>query len=496
MKNISKLLQKSNLTPRERIMLMIKNDIHRAKTGEGILSETDVHAVSGSWKPEKNYEVKEYNKYWKTWDLFVKLEMEMQSVFLGTLLRLQDLEKVLIVYFFDQDIAKRKALFPNKMSDEDKKLVTETILDYTGLEYDRFIHTQTFLSIPESLQKDMESLHPEVRRDHSYFDEEEELSRILKNKKKLSRKDIDKLAALFTGTISWKRVEAMESRGFKLANIVFNGYFAGYDMLNFAYKLAEKFDIEFEDENDLRKKVSELPKLRNEIEIIIREAIEDGLFTDEYTPLCNSETFVTHEGKTKLKHKIIMSRWLKAKEKMTVEIQQHIDNGDLVIEEKTTSIFSISETTKIITGTSIYHFDDSHTFVQDYKKQVEILSYYGYMILAVHKNDVSETYGQLLAFKDVIQKMSDIVGEEVSPSGDTHINGVNEKIDQMNNLLIGIRDKMSEAVYMNTEVDFSIDMYFKEFIIDYSDAVPILKNGIEHFDKKAQEFLGNEWKQK
>jgi len=495
MKKIHKIIEKSNLTPRERIMMMIKNDIHRAHTGEGILSDADIQAISGSWRAENNYQVKEYNKYWKVWDLFVKLEMEMQSVFLATLLRLQDLEKVLIVYFFDKDIAKRKALYSHEMTNEEQQLITDTILDHTGLEYDKFIHTQAFLSLPESLQKDMESLHPEVRRDHSYFEEEEQLSRILKNKKKLSDKDIKELTALFTGTISWKRVQAMEERGFKLANIVFSGYFAGYDMLNFAYKLAGKFDIEFADVSDLRKEVSELPNLRIEIETIIREAIEDGLFIDEYTPLCNSETYVTHEGKTKLKHSIIMSRWLKAKEKVTAEIQQHIDNGDLVIEEKTTSIFSIPETTKIITGTSLYHFDDSHTFVQDYKKQVEILNYYGFMLLAVHNNDVSEPYGQILAFKEVIKKLSNIVGEEVSPSGERHQSEVDEKIQHLNNMLIGIRDRMSEAVYMNTEVDFSIDMFFKEFAVDYSDALPVYAGGLEYVNSKAQELLGSEWKQ-
>lgn len=495
MKKISKILQKSNLKPHERIMLMIKNDIHRAHHGEGILSDTDIQAISGSWKAKDNYEVKEYNKYWKVWDLFVKLEMEMQSVFLSTLLRLQDLEKVLILYFFDQDIPKRKALFPNKMSDEEQRIITDTILEHTGLDYDKFIHTQTFLFLPESLQKDMESLHPEVRRDHTYFEEEEQLARILKNKKELSNKDIDELTDLFTGTISWKRVQAMEERGFKLSNIVFNGYFAGYDMFNFAYKLADKHNIDFEDPKDLREKVSALPDLRIEIETIIREAIEDGLFINEYTPLCNNDSYETFQGKTKLKHKTIMSRWLKAKEQVIAEIQEYIDNGDLVIEEKTTSIFSIEETRKIITGTSLSTFDESQSFVQDYKKQVEILSYYGFMMLAVYNNDVSESYGQLLAFRDVIKKLSRIVGEEVYPSEEGHLSEVNEKIQHLNTMLISIRDRIGDAVYMNTDVDFSIEMFFENFTVDYSETEPLYINGLEYLDTKAKGLLGSEWEQ-
>jgi|GEM_PF-2005176 len=117
------------------------------------------------------------------------------------------------------------------------------------------------------------------------------------------------------------------------------------------------------------------------------------------------------------------------------------------------------------------------------------------MLLAVHNNDVSEPYGQILAFKEVIKKLSNIVGEEVSPSGERHQSEVDEKIQHLNNMLIGIRDRMSEAVYMNTEVDFSIDMFFKEFAVDYSDALPVYAGGLEYVNSKAQELLGSEWKQ-
>ena len=64
MKNLSKLLLKSNLTPKERVMALIKNDIHRDKTGEHILSESDVYALSDSWSPKTSAEAESYNKYW------------------------------------------------------------------------------------------------------------------------------------------------------------------------------------------------------------------------------------------------------------------------------------------------------------------------------------------------------------------------------------------------------------------------------------------------
>ena len=494
MKNISKILQKSNLTARERVMLMIKNDIHFFKTDKDILSETDKESLFGTgYRPQNNHEVKEYNKYLRIWNDFRKLEMELQSVFLTTLLSLQDLEKILLIYLFDRDISKHKNFLAGTLSDKEKKLALTQILESTGIEYNKLIHVQTFLSIPEDLQKDMILLHAEVKHDSSYFDEEEKLAHILKGKKKLSKKDIDDLTYIFTNILSWERVAFMESKGFDIGSIAFSGYFAGYAMINFAYKLAEKHHISFKDEEDLTKKVSKIKNLRKEYEIIIRESIENGLFFDEYVPMCNSKTYETYEGKTKKKHNKILELWLEAKQKTIIDVQKYIDSGDLVIEEQSKTIFNEEEKNKIITGTSLYYFDDSFHFVADYIKQVDILMMYGFLISILKQKDISIIYGQLLSFKKVTDKLSKIVGEEVSSSGDNYIKEVNEKINQMNTMLVHIQDKMYETVYMKTSPDFFIDIHFKLFKIDYSEIKPVMIHGLEYFDGMAEKLLGAEW---
>lgn len=493
MKKISKLLQKSNLTPRERIMIMIRDHIHRIKTGEGVLSKADAYSVSQGWKPTENHEVKEYNKYFHMWDMFIYLEIDMQTVYFNILLDIAEIEKIFMMYYFNSDKSKLITAFEHQLSDEEQHEARTYILNQTGLEYDTVVHRLAFHSIPQSLKDDMISLHPEVAHDSSYFDEEEKIGNIIQGKKKISEKDKNDLANLFIDTLSWERMAFMESKGIKLGSIVFSGYYAGYDMMNFGYKLAKKFGIEYKDEKDLKDKLSELPQLQKELGIIIRESIENGLFIDEYTPLCNSETYITHSGKTKLKHKVVMSRWLKAKQKAIDEVQSHIDDGTLVLEERGESIFNIFEPKTIITGESLATAPEALPFVQEYLEQVDILMVYGFMFDIMKHRDISDAYGQLLTYQDMANRVSTIVGEEATASPQKFFDQIHEKINQLDLYVRGIKDQMTDHMYMNHDFTYRIETFFNDFNLDMSNVEPSYNRSLELFDEKMMKKLGSEW---
>ena len=48
-KNISSLLQKGNLTPKERYILLIQNDLEKAKADKGFLTEADIQGLQ-NWQ--------------------------------------------------------------------------------------------------------------------------------------------------------------------------------------------------------------------------------------------------------------------------------------------------------------------------------------------------------------------------------------------------------------------------------------------------------------
>ena len=63
MKNLANLLRKADISPRERIITLVSNDMYRDKNGKNILSESEIYSLTQGWKPKNTHEVNEYNKY-------------------------------------------------------------------------------------------------------------------------------------------------------------------------------------------------------------------------------------------------------------------------------------------------------------------------------------------------------------------------------------------------------------------------------------------------
>lgn len=81
-KNISSLLQRGNLKPKERFLLLVANQVSKDRDGKSILTEADEYALSEGWIPANNEEVKEYNRYHEGWMLTGFAELDAQTRFL------------------------------------------------------------------------------------------------------------------------------------------------------------------------------------------------------------------------------------------------------------------------------------------------------------------------------------------------------------------------------------------------------------------------------
>jgi len=80
-KNINSLLQKKNLKPKERILLLIANQIAIEKGKKSILTEADEYALSEGWIPN-NDEAIEYNRYNEGWRLTGFMELDAYTTYL------------------------------------------------------------------------------------------------------------------------------------------------------------------------------------------------------------------------------------------------------------------------------------------------------------------------------------------------------------------------------------------------------------------------------
>ena len=63
MKNLANILRKSNLSPKERIITIIQNEVYKEKNGKGTLTDSEIYALSQGWRPRDSHEAKEYNRY-------------------------------------------------------------------------------------------------------------------------------------------------------------------------------------------------------------------------------------------------------------------------------------------------------------------------------------------------------------------------------------------------------------------------------------------------
>jgi len=84
-KNIKVLLQKlqkGNLRPRERILLLVGNQVNEEKYGKSILTKTDIKAIRDNWKPKNLKEIKEYNRFSEGWKNICYVEMDARATYL------------------------------------------------------------------------------------------------------------------------------------------------------------------------------------------------------------------------------------------------------------------------------------------------------------------------------------------------------------------------------------------------------------------------------
>jgi hypothetical protein len=75
MRDFSKLFQTGNLTPKERVLILIADVVSKESKGKGFLSKADISGLQ-NWTPKDYKEVNEYNKYQSAYKLYLYMELD------------------------------------------------------------------------------------------------------------------------------------------------------------------------------------------------------------------------------------------------------------------------------------------------------------------------------------------------------------------------------------------------------------------------------------
>lgn len=427
-KNISSLLQRGNLTPKQRYLLLIQNDIEKGRTGKEILTEADIAGLQ-NWQAKTNEEAREWNKYNEGWKLGGRAGIEAEMLFMQTLAenyRKNIVATELIIYPFYRDhlnalqaLKKIKVVDIKEAIEITNKQREQKLKD--GIDFDYAIYQLAFESLSDEIRKDILILDEEAEYEPSYLEDEETIANLLNGKDELTKEAKEKYA------------ELVASRSYNefAKEYQLHGAFASLPIMDIVKKWAKDKGIkprqkDYEwlekiegglikkaglnaDEKTKDKIYKELKEKKGGdkdewlLEEVLKEILEDYARDNKttikkilketllkwledglpYPPLVISEDKKTYGEDTKLPHNELFKEWLKAKEKAKATLQKLIDKGELKVREQTPDetgqdrLFErgrekfLKHSDKVITGESLYSFKGDFKFISEFKERAD-----------------------------------------------------------------------------------------------------------------------------
>lgn len=396
MKNLTNALQKGNLTPKERVILLVHNAVKEEREGKGILTEADKHAVSDGWQPTNNEQVREYNRYMKAWRTVGFAELDAQTTFLETQSFYNQEKQAtshLLLYPFFRN-AKQWFERLDTILPVDVKTALEIIEKQKqvklkdGIDFDYAVYQLAQELADKQTQEDLKTLYQEVAYEHSYLDQEEALYSLLNGKETLTKADKEKLAEWIV-----KAGYNSFAKEWQLWH-----YYASIPLKEIGKRWIDKRGITLQEPTDereknalerARKRVEEVREekislqealreytaenltnhledyakahnttVESELKAIVMEWIDEGLLTD-YEPIYKSTSTQTHNGDTKQPHNEIFKKWLEAKAEAKETLEGLVKEGKL------------KQDGDRLTGESLYSFTGDYAFIKHFKERVD-----------------------------------------------------------------------------------------------------------------------------
>jgi hypothetical protein len=491
MQKLTTLLEKGNLTPKERVMLLVHDYVAKDTTDKEILTKADKHALCEGWKPKNNGEVDEYNRYNDGWRTEGLMKLDAQTTYLNMQNALLRASRV-VDYAMWTDCKNEGGYFRKVDLNINQDEALDLIIKNSGLVFNQVVHQLAFKNLSEKVKQDILALCPDAETERQYLDNEETLADLFNGKKQLKMEDKEILADLIIGVLHNKYAKILEKKGLKREEWWFSGYFAELPTIEIAKKWADYSNVSYdvtdkEQGNELSKKIENYAEehkidTRELLKKTILRWLDEGLFVEEYQPIWNSNTKSTcNDTNTKLPHKEILKRWLKAKVEAKAMLQELIDSGWLKVESRDQDFYGVKETVKILTGKSLYNLEGDFSFTEDYKKQVNNLSSLGSLIIFLRNRDFLEDYASLLAIAEIYKKLSKIYEIDMGYKVNAFINEFGKSIYNLNSELNYVADKLEESIHRVHDINFPAEVFLNDMLIHLKEIEPVMGEAETHY---------------
>ncbi len=333
------MLLKGNLTPTEKFILLIQDEVNRIKTGKEILTPADRDALE-NWKAQTNKEAHEWNRlndgFKQTAKMNVEVEFTYKDAQVAYLAQLPITSQLLFYPYYREmrgcikTLKNIKKATPKEVMEAAEKQKQVKLKE--GMDFDYAIYQLAFELLSEKDKKQMKDLYEEIEYEHQYLDQEEIIANLFNGKETLTQKAKEKLATLV----------AERSYNVFAKEYQFFHYFACIPIAEVARYFLKSKGVEVKGKNlsknqesddedsvthdkidDVVKKYAQENKIS--VETLLKEGclqwLDDGLL-DEYTPLVISTSAELFE------------RWLKTKVKAKSILLKHIENKELTLRKR------------------------------------------------------------------------------------------------------------------------------------------------------------------
>lgn len=466
MKNLANILRRADITPQERVVTLVQNDVYREEHGKSILSESEIYSLTQGWKPKNSYEVNAYNKYL---DLSrIERSMRMDSHLLSlrsenSLLR----GGMLVDSLFDEEFQKKNILDKHIPREDVIKSITEN----TYIECNKLVHLVTFNNMSDDFKRDLLLIDEYVNHDPKYFEDEVFLYELFNDSKTLTHQNKNLLINRIYSCIYHEEFRKLKNGSEKDGFLLFH-FFAELPMNSVIKKWGEYMSVDCHGKNDVDI-LNELEKYAIEkdktMESIIKDTLsrwlDEGLFVKEYTPLFFSNGYDTWNGNTKLKHKDIFNEWYQQLKNTEKYIHELSKEGTIEIKKFNKKVLTSTDTIEIVTGKSLNDCILDISFVNDYKKQVELLIPLAYTFLFIERyTNPLQNYATLTFFLELSNFFSQIFDIDMTARYKKNIESFEQDLYILNRTLSKCIDKINELIFTKNDISFPIEIDIEKFL--------------------------------
>lgn len=200
----------------------------------------------------------------------------------------------------------------------------------------------------------------------------------------------------------------------------------------------------------------------------------------EYLPIELKEYLLSDEENiVSYSEEEVSKEWADAKYKATELMKNLVASGKLQLEDK--------ENYKIITGENLFKSEETHSFIVEYKRQVEYFKMYGIIFLFLKERQFIKCHITIISFRRLFTKLSDIFDIGLEYTLDDVIQKSSDSIKSLNDELIALFDKLEDDFFARENITFPIEMYFEKMLFDEKvlepdSEIPVVKMYNDYLD--------------